>query len=244
MGVDLELIGVGWTSCRYGTSPTLECRACASRRPIIHILGSPTTTYPPHPIPLTTPTPPPPVGGASHLDNGVVYMFVHTMWKRLRDMFGSGTGLRGELEALRLRVEQVEAWPDLGQRVETCLVTLAKHRENSDGLTARVDHLERDVDALHDERKDLVIAIAEGIERTDRAERRIKNTIRRARKELEGRGYADPGLEAEAFEFREVNGDGGDESGLQPLPAPVETVPEESSIPGVPLETLRHARGL
>ncbi|MEE8488688.1 MAG: hypothetical protein V3S43_00020, partial [Acidimicrobiia bacterium] len=109
-----------------------------------------------------------------------------------------------------------------------------------EGIDRRLERCEIDVDAIQDERKDLIVAISEGIERTDRAERRVKNTIRRARKELETRGYVDPGLEAEDLEFRERDGAGGDEAGLRALPAAVAPVPEEtSSIRGVSVETLR-----
>lgn len=159
-------------------------------------------------------------------------------------MFGSRNRDRRVVEALYLRVEQLESAGEPSQRVEMALEKIALTAETLSGLTARFDHLEQDVDLIHDERKDLVIAISEGIERTDRAERRIKNTIRRARKELESRGYTDPGLEAEAYEFRDVDGDGSKNGGLQPLPTAVDPAPQESSIPGVPLETLRSARGI
>ena len=166
------------------------------------------------------------------------------MWKPFRALFGGGRVLQEELRAIRRRVEALESIPEPGRRVDIALERTALHAEVVAGLEARIVQLESDVDELHEQRKELVIAIAEGIERTDRAERRIKNTVRRARKELESRGYTDPGLEAEAYEFRESNGGGSEPTGLQPLPGPVAPVATDSSIRGVPVEALRHARGL
>ncbi|MEE8139189.1 MAG: hypothetical protein V3T81_10035, partial [Thermoanaerobaculia bacterium] len=87
--------------------------------------------------------------------------------------------------------------------------------------------------------KDVTFAVAEGIERVDRAERRIHATIKRARKELAESGFESPGLESEAAELQLVDGKGSD-------PVEVSTVPEaveSSSIKGVPAETLRRVRG-
>lgn len=52
-------------------------------------------------------------------------------------------------------------------------------------------------------------AVAEGIERVDRSERRIKQTVRRAREKLEAAGYTDDGLEAEAQQLQLLDGQGG-----------------------------------
>ena len=107
---------------------------------------------------------------------------------------------------------------------------VAKMGADVEELMRRVDHL--------------VVAVAEGIERTDRAERRIRDTVKRARKELKAAGLENPGMEAEAEQLRLVDGDGGADGGLRPLPAPVESAaPEASSIKGVSLETLQRARG-
>jgi len=91
--------------------------------------------------------------------------------------------------------------------------------------------------------KDLVHAVAEGIERTARAERRIKSTVRRARKELADLGVEDPAIEEEN---RQLQLDDVDRS----EPEPVQTVPESvadddggpSSIPGVSAGVLRRVR--
>lgn len=106
------------------------------------------------------------------------------------------------------------------------------------------EHIQEAVEALQIQAKNFVIALSEGIERTDRAERRIKATVSRARKELKARGYEDPGLDAEAYELRNVDAAGGGEDGVLPMHAPVAEVREEaSSVKGVPAEALRRVRG-
>jgi len=93
--------------------------------------------------------------------------------------------------------------------------------------------------------KDLTFAVSEGIERTDRAERRVRGVIQRARKELGARGYEDPGLEAEAYELRSVDGDGGKDGGVPAVSEEVAAVGDApSSIRGVPAETLRRRWGI
>jgi hypothetical protein len=75
-----------------------------------------------------------------------------------------------------------------------------------------------------DERMDaLRLAVAEGIERVDRSERRIAQVVRRARERYEG----DPGVEAEhaeleqAGQLRFFDGEGSRGGGMQPMPAPM-----------------------
>ena len=93
--------------------------------------------------------------------------------------------------------------------------------------------------------KEFQLALSEGIERVDRADRRIKATVARARKELKDRGYEDPGLEAEAHELRIVDGDGGEQGELPTVPSEVEQAAgEPSSIRGVSASTLQRVRGL
>ena len=126
--------------------------------------------------------------------------------------------------------EQSEAIFHLGEQVGDLL-------KQFNSLPERVDELEEGA-------KEIVLAVSEGIERTDRAERRIKATIKRARRELESHGLVDPGVEAEADELRLVDGKGSEEGGLQPVRAPVgEPAEEASSIKGVSVDVLRRARG-
>lgn len=69
-----------------------------------------------------------------------------------------------------------------------------------------------------DEFKRLKAAIAEGIERVERAEKRVQKTVASARRLVKANGLEHPGLEAEADELRERDGEG-----IEPLPA----VPKE-----------------
>lgn len=101
---------------------------------------------------------------------------------------------------------------------------------------------------LEKELKHTNLAVGEGIERVDRADRRIKATVARARKELADRGYEDPGLEAEAHELHLVDGDGGEEGGVPAVHGDVAAAraagaTEWSSVKGVPAATLRKVRG-
>ncbi len=91
---------------------------------------------------------------------------------------------------------------------------------------------------------DTNLAVAEGIERVERTERRIASTVARARKELRESGYDHPGVEAEAASLRNRDGDGSDGSGVQPVPGAVaEAADPPSSIRGVPASALRRVRG-
>ena len=93
--------------------------------------------------------------------------------------------------------------------------------------------------------RDTNVAVAEGIERTDRSERRIASTVARARKELRESDFEHPGLEAEAHELRKVDGDGGHGTEVLHLPEKVEADADDpSSIRGVPASTLRRVRGI
>ena len=92
--------------------------------------------------------------------------------------------------------------------------------------------------------KDTNVAVAEGIERVERTERRIASTVARARKELRESGYDHPGVEAEDHELRKRDGDGSDDGGVQLVPGAVEEDADHpSSIRGVPASTLRRVRG-
>ncbi len=111
-------------------------------------------------------------------------------------------------------------------------------------VDARIRGAELGVRELIDALKAVKFAVSEGIERTDRAERRIHATIKRARKELAEQGYESPGLEGEAAELRIVDGDGGEGRRVPPVSEEVERDSiAPSSIRGVPAETLRRFRG-
>ena len=92
--------------------------------------------------------------------------------------------------------------------------------------------------------KDTNVAVSEGIERTERTERRIASTVARARKELRASGYDHPGVEAEDAELRKVDGGGSHGTEVLNLPGSVEeSADAPSSIRGVPASTLRRVRG-
>lgn len=61
---------------------------------------------------------------------------------------------------------------------------------------------------------ELAQAVAEGIERVGRSERRIKDTVRRARERLAESGLADPALEAEAGDLQAVDAGGSEAEGV------------------------------
>ena len=68
---------------------------------------------------------------------------------------------------------------------------------------------------------DLVFAVSEGISKVERAEARIRATVRRARAELEDGGTYSPALDAEAAELHLVDGGGSEDEPVQPLRDPV-----------------------
>ena len=97
-----------------------------------------------------------------------------------------------------------------------------------DSLAARVDAIAAEAkadshshsDAIEDLDRRMVqitLATAEGIERVDRAERRIRSTVKRARSELAEFGYQSDGLEAENAEIRLVDARGSEDEGVPPL---------------------------
>jgi len=81
---------------------------------------------------------------------------------------------------------------------------------------------------------ELTHGVAEGISRVERAEARIRATVRRARQELEDNGTFSPALDAEAAELRIIDGGGGEGTPVQPLPANVADYsgPDLTDVPG------------
>lgn len=65
--------------------------------------------------------------------------------------------------------------------------------------------------------KELTLAVANGIEHVDRAERRIKSTVKRAEEELAALGYEHDGVAAEAAELREQHAGGSGEQEVSPV---------------------------
>jgi len=111
-------------------------------------------------------------------------------------------------------------------------------------LGAQSDAMQEQLAELVQSHKQTMIAVAEGIERVERYERRIKNTVRRAQKELAEQGFTHDGLEAEGEELHLVDGEGGNGERLPPVPGSVdEAESAPSSIPGVSQAILFRARG-
>jgi len=154
-------------------------------------------------------------------------------------------GIKARLERLEtapvlaLAPEEIEAYEPLQARVlviESVINTMRSHGASIRELNTSVEDLSGDLASLK-------LAVAEGIERVDRAERRIRASVRRARKELLERGLVDDGLEAEDAQLREADGDGGDDDGLQLVQEELGQASDEaSSIRGVSLEALRRGR--
>jgi len=158
------------------------------------------------------------------------------------------------IDALSTRLAELERRPvpdDLGtdvlfleNKLESLQGSLGALRGMFNDLKPQMAVSNTRLDAIETRIKELVHAIAEGIERTARAERRIGQTIARARAELKKRGYKDPGIEAEDRELRLIDADGSDESAVSPVPKDVgEPSPAPSSVSGVSQDQLRRARG-
>lgn len=127
------------------------------------------------------------------------------------------------------------------ERVKTAVTRPTKEAYDDTALRAALDshraHIEALTDAVSDlEEKDReqTLAIAEGIERVDRAERRVRAAVQRARKRLEEHGYEDPGLEAEAEQLQLLDGDGGEAEGVPAMHGDVGVHPaaDMSAFPG------------
>ena len=153
------------------------------------------------------------------------------MWTGSKDLRRALETLREQLDGITSRLERLESAPTATDRVLNLEELGVAQDAHLDQITTQI--------------KDLTFAVSEGIERTDRAERRVRGVIQRARKELGARGYEDPGLEAEAYELRKVDGDGGKDSGLPAVPEEVAAVDgAASSIKGVSAEQLRRRWGI
>jgi len=146
-------------------------------------------------------------------------------------------GFRKQLDGIVARLEAI-------QTAQVPPVLGFASDEKVTQLTDELRQLAVDVESIEHQFKDVVQAVAEGIERTERAERRIQQTVKRARKELKEAGLEDPGLEAESEQLRRSDGGRSLEDGLRPVPSGVVAAePEASSVRGVSVEVLQRARG-
>lgn len=118
--------------------------------------------------------------------------------------------LHARIEAAETALREPGAPTDYSEQFEAIEKRLDAH---ASVLNARGELLED----LEGRLRDQTVAIAEGIERVDRSERRVRATVARARKRMEELGHVDEGLEAENSELRPLDADGGEEEGVPPL---------------------------
>ncbi len=93
-----------------------------------------------------------------------------------------------------------------------------------------------------DQFTELKLALADGIQRVDRAENRIQKTVTSARRLVANAGLEHAGLDAEAAELREEHADGSEEDPVPPL-QPVLELDGPSGIPGLSRSELAEMRG-
>jgi len=152
--------------------------------------------------------------------------------------------LRSDLDGIRGRLEALETIPRPPPDVADVRERLGVSVAAINALEDRVGELTTAHHELRDGHKDLILAVSEGIERTERAERRVQATVKRARKELAERGLSDAGLEAEDHQLSDIDGARGGNGEVPAVREPVaRAAPEASSIRGVPLATLHRVRG-
>ena len=156
--------------------------------------------------------------------------------------------LAEQLRGTHLRLEHLETTPARGLTApefhDLLDPLLAGIRERADQVDVVLRTLAKAFEDMDHRMKDLLISVADGIERVDRSERRIHATVKRARKELADSGFESPGLEAEAAELRLVDGAGREGGGVPAVPPSVDGAEEgPSSIKGVSAVTLRKVRG-
>lgn len=95
-----------------------------------------------------------------------------------------------------------------------------------------LDGVHRALHAMDERLEDMTLAIAEGIERVDRSERRVRQVVSRAKKQLDEFGIDDPGLSAEASQLHLLDGEGSQQSRVQPMPENMAPRIDVSGIPG------------
>jgi len=157
-----------------------------------------------------------------------------------------------DLKRIQDRLDTVESRPiatDYSSQIKNANDLNAALLERISVLAGNVDEIAGAHDELQasflNSHKELLFAVEEGIQRTERAERRIRTTIRSAQKKLADSGLADDAVDAEVAGLRLLDGEREPEGGVPPVREGVEDVTEQaSSIKGVSLDTLRRARGL
>jgi len=159
-------------------------------------------------------------------------------------------GLAARMGALESLVEGIQGCVDQLGTDSGPGPDLASMREILTSETApfqaRLDDHETELLALDEWKKEILLAVADGIDRVARAEQRIGATIKRARKSLADAGYEDPGVEAEYGQLRAVDGgvsEGGELPTVSEDLAPSTFDPHApSSVPGVSAGALAAVR--
>jgi len=145
--------------------------------------------------------------------------------------------LRGILERLEC-LETAPSLNDLGDTLGSARTEIVALRAAEDATKTQVDLLEQKFHVLE-------MAVGDGIERVDRTERRIQNSVKRARQKFKESGHVDEGLEAENAELQLSDGTRGEEQGMPAVREAMAAAPEEpSTIPGVTLEAIKEFRGM
>lgn len=120
------------------------------------------------------------------------------------------------------------------EQIETAMIRPTETAYDDSKLRYELEAQAEAIDRLQNTVKDQNVAISEGIERTDRAERRVRATVARAKKRLDDAGYSDEGIQAEIQEFDQADGFGGRAGPVQPLPNGLaeSSQPDMSAFPG------------
>jgi len=164
--------------------------------------------------------------------------------KQCRQSFDDLDGRLAELESRPVPEPWTTAFGRLERNLDDLVELVSGTEDTARGHSSDLTDVRVRQDGVDARIKELVHAISEGIERTARAERRIGQTVARARAELKKRGYTDPGIEAEGKELRLLDADGGDEGRVPEVPEDVGSDNgEPSSVSGVSRDQLRRARG-
>jgi len=108
--------------------------------------------------------------------------------------------------------------------------------------TADIEDWNRQIASIREELASMTLAIAEGISRTDRAEKRVQKTVAAARRQLSAAGIEHAGLEAEHDELRERNDEPSGSSEVLPLFEKVEEPTRRTGIPGIDSQQLAEIR--
>lgn len=99
------------------------------------------------------------------------------------------------------------------------------------------------IDVIEGKVSDLTLALAEGIQRVQRSENRVRHIVAGAKRELAEAGFSHPGVDAEATELRQLDGAASEEEELPAMPESVAAdAYEPSPVPGVSMSMFRRSR--